>query len=331
MLVRNIKTIAVIYGMIINEKTLTETYLDRIKKAAPDASLLIIKDQESWDGMKTEIGTQVEVVFGLRPARWFHDMPNLKWAQQTGAGANWLLDMPEVAESDMILTNASGVHAIPISEHILSLVLVLSRRLHVRVKNQMEKRWDRRARVLEIDGATIGLIGVGAIGEKTAEKSKGLNMRVLGLRRNPDRSSPYVDRMYGPDGLHDMLALSDWVVITAAMTAETLRMIGETEFKVMKESAYIINIARGGIIRESAMIKALREGWIAGAGLDVFEEEPLPADSPLWDMKNVVLTPHVAGASPKYLDRLTDIFVDNLVRYQAGESLVNVVDKKLGY
>ncbi len=184
---------------------------------------------------------------------------------------------------------------------------------------------------MEIDGATMGLIGVGAIGEKTAEKAKGLNMKVLGLRRHPERTSPFVDRMVGPDKLHDMLAVSDWVVITAALTPETQGMIGSAEFEAMKETAFILNIGRGPIIQEAAMVKALQEKTIAGAGLDVFEAEPLPEESPLWGMKNVVITPHVSGSTPKYMDRLLDIFIENLTRYQAGEPMINVVDKKLGY
>ena len=163
------------------------------------------------------------------------------------------------------------------------------------------------------------------------EKAKGLNMKVLGLRRQPQRTSPFVDRMVGPDKLYDMLAASDWVVITAALTSETQGLIDETAFKAMKDTAHIINIARGPIIDEGAMIKALEKGWIAGAGLDVFETEPLPEESPLWGMKNVVITPHISGSTPKYMDRLLDIFIENLTRYQAGEPMINVVDKKLGY
>lgn len=166
---------------------------------------------------------------------------------------------------------------------------------------------------------------------KTAEKAKALNMKVLGLRRNPDRRSTYVDRMYGPEGLNNLIKQSDWLVITVAMTQETIGMIGEEQIAAMKKSAYIINIARGPIINEKSLIKALKDGRIAGAGLDVFEEEPLSADSPLWDMENVIITPHWAGATPYYIDRLIAIFTENLRRFQAGDPMINVVDKQLGY
>lgn len=328
---RKIDTIAIAYGMMINDQSMNEQTLARIRQAAPEAQIIFMKNKEDWLRQKAEFADRINVVFGLRPFLWYKEMPNLAWCQQTGAGANWLLDMPDVARSDMILTNASGVHAIPISEHILALMLSLSRGIHLNIRSQSDRKWDRRGEVLELDGATVGIIGLGAIGEKTAEKAKGLNMRVLGLRRNPGKSSPFVEKMFGPDGLQELLSQSDWVVLTAAMTAETRGMIGEAEFKAMKKTAFIINIARGPIIDEPAMIEALQGGAIAGAGLDVFETEPLPQDSPLWDMENVVITPHYAGATPRYMDRLLDIFTENLRRYQAGEPLINVVDKKLGY
>lgn len=328
---KQIKKLAIAHGMILNEFTLSEETLSRIQAAAPDTEIVIIKNSEDWDSKKNDVAEDIEVIFGLRPATWFHEMPNLKWGQQIGAGANWLLDMPEVAESDFILTNASGVHAIPIAEHILALMFALGRGLHLNIRSQTQKEWKRGGRVSELDGATLGVIGVGAIGEKTAEKAGALNMKVIGVRRNPDRQSPFVDQMVGPDQLLEILPQCDWVAITAAMTEETTGMIGEAELKAMKESAYILNIARGSVIQEIFLIKALQEKWIAGAGLDVFETEPLPDSSPLWDMKNVIITPHYSGATPYYLDRLLDIFLENLKRYQAGEPMINIVDKKLGY
>ncbi|MFC1895751.1 D-2-hydroxyacid dehydrogenase, partial [Thermodesulfobacteriota bacterium] len=167
--------------------------------------------------------------------------------------------------------------------------------------------------------------------ERTAKKAKALDMRVLGLRRHPDRPSPNVNEMFGPGQLRALLEKSDWVVVTAALTHETLGMIGEPELKAMKRSAHIINIARGAVIREEALVRALQEGWIAGAGLDVFEQEPLPPESPLWAMENVVVTPHVAGNTPHYAERIVRIFVENLRRYRSGQPLINVVDKSLGY
>jgi phosphoglycerate dehydrogenase-like enzyme len=210
-------------------------------------------------------------------------------------------------------------------------MFALSRRLHFFVKAQAERRWERRGRLGELEGATLGVIGVGAIGAKLAEKARGVGMRVLGLRRDPARACPNVEHMFGPDGLHALLAQADWVAITAALTPETQGLFGAAELAAMKPGAYLINIGRGAIVDEQALIAALRDGGIGGAGLDVFEHEPLPDDSPLWTLKNVIVTPHFAGATPHYAERVTDIFVDNLARYRRGEPLRNVVDKARAY
>ena len=326
-----INTIAIAYGLILNEFTMTEHYLNRIRESAPGAKLVIIEDREDWKKKATAFASEVEIVFGLRPSAWFKEMPNLRWGQQSGAGSDWLLDRPEVVESDLIITNASGVHSIPIAEHILALMFAFCRNIHGNIRSQISAKWERIGHITELEGSTVGVIGVGKIGEKTAAKAKALNMNVLGVRRNPKRSSPYVDKMYGPDELSEVISQSYWVVITAAMTSETKGLIGEVELKAMKDSAVIINIGRGQMIKENILVEALQKGRIAGAGLDVFEQEPLPENSPLWAMKNVIITPHFAGATPYYMDRLMIIFTENLKRYQAGEPLINVVDKQLGY
>jgi len=326
-----ISTILLPYGMFINAATLNERILERIRQAAPDAELIIIKDKKDWEERAHEFVSKAVVVFGRLPFARYRELPNLRWVQQDFAGTDWLLNFPDLIEKDFILTNASGVHAIPIAEHILAMMLALARDFPYSLRKQRDHQWRRRGRVVELDGTTLGVIGLGKIGEKTAEKAKGLNMRVLAIRRNPERSSPYVDEMYGTEGIGEILSQSDWVVIAAPMTPETRGMIGEKELMSMKKSASIINIARGSIIQEKALIKALQEGWIAGAGLDVFETEPLPEDSPLWDMEQVIITGHYAGSTPFYFDRVMEIFLENLKRYQNGEPLINVVDKQRGY
>lgn len=327
----SIDTIVMVYDQLLNDATVSDEHLEQIRSAAPEAKLIIIRNQEEWNRRKAEIAPKVQVLFARRPANWFQQLPNLRWIQQTGAGADWLLQVPRIVESDIILTNTSGSHAIPISEHVLALMLSLSRGICRHIKNQVKHVWDRHGRVFELDGATIGLIGVGRIGEKIAEKAKGLNLRILGLRRHPERTLPYVSRMYGPEELMELLGLSDWVVIAAALTSETKGMIGEAELKTMKQSAFIINIARGPLIVEHALIDALQQGWISGAGLDVFQNEPLPADSPLWDMDNVIITPHASNFTPHKVKRQISIFADNLQRHQNGQPLLNVVNKQSGY
>jgi phosphoglycerate dehydrogenase-like enzyme len=328
---QTIRKILVMYDIAINDFTMTADNIGRIRQAAPQADVVVIKDKGDWEKQPPGFAADAEIAFGLLPVARYPELHSLRWMQQTFAGADWIFNYPQVLEKDFTLTTASGVHAIPISEHILALMLALARDIPYAVTKQQEHQWKRRGKVFELDGATMGIIGLGKIGEKTAQKAKGLNMHVLATRRNPARSSPYVDAMFGPDGLQEVLSQSDWVVIAAAMTSETSGLIGEDELKWMKPSACIINIARGSIIREAALIRALQDGRIAGAGLDVFETEPLPADSPLWDMKNVIITGHYAGITPLYFDRVMAIFLENLQRYEQGEPLMNVVDKALGY
>ena len=328
---RKIDAILIAYGFMINDESFEEKHLKAIQAAAPSSEIIVARDKSDWEKKAEKSAGRVNVFFGMNPGQWQSKLSVLHWAQQLGAGADWLGQYPDFIKSDIVLTNASGVHAIPISEHILGLMFALSRKIHFSVRNQMSRQWERRGRMGEIEGSVMGLLGLGAIGSKTAEKAKALGMKVLGLRRNPDQPDPHVDEMFGPDRLNDLLAGSDWVVITVAATPETNGMIGEAQLKAMKPSAHIINIARGKVIAENELIRALTEKRIAGAGLDVFEQEPLPEDSPLWEMKNVIITPHQAGSTPYYMDRLVDIFTQNLLRYQAGEPLINVVDKRLGY
>ncbi|HEU5097804.1 MAG TPA: D-2-hydroxyacid dehydrogenase, partial [Roseiflexaceae bacterium] len=257
----------------------------------------------------------------------------LRWLQEWGAGVDWLMRHPEAAELDFTLTNASGVHAIPISEQIIGCMLAFARQLPQAIRTQARRIWQpgKREQLFELAGKTMLLIGVGAIGERTATVAAALGMRVLGIRRNPEDRLPDVEAMYGPDQLLDLLPKADCVVLTIPLSRETQGMIGERELRAMKPTSILVNIGRGGTIQEPVLIQALREGWIAGAALDVFEQEPLPETSPLWELDNVIITAHYAGLTPQYDDRALAIFLDNLGRYRAGEPLRNVVDKAAGY
>jgi D-2-hydroxyacid dehydrogenase (NADP+) len=309
---------------------LSEQQMVQVGAIAPDMRVLVTRDQGEIEAALDEI----EIAAGGFPRDLLTKARNLRWLQQWGAGADWLLRHPKAVELDFVLTNASGVHPIQISEHILALLLAFARGLHQAVRAQDRHEWfsyEQQRGVFELTGKTMLLIGVGAIGERTARAARGLDMRVLGVRRHPAVGSPCVEAMFGPDQLLDVLPEADFVVLTIPLTHETRGMIGERELRAMKPTAHIINIGRGGTIQEDVLIRALREGWIAGAGLDVFETEPLPEDSPLWDVDNLIITAHYAGASPKYTERAMSIFLDNLCRYRAGEPLRNVVDKKLGY
>ena len=317
--------------LLLREKPEALTAADRatIAGLAPDMQLIVSDDPAQIEPVLPE----VEIAAGHTSPALLARMPNLRWYQQWGAGADWLMRHPELAERDFIITNASGVHAIQISEHILALLLAFARRLPQACRAQLRGEWQRQEReqIFELAGKTMVLIGVGAIGERTAALAAALDVRVIGVRRDPTAPAPGIARLIGPERLADVLPEADFVVLTVPLTHETRHMIGERELRLMKPTAHIVNIGRGGTIDEDALIRALREGRIAGAGLDVFEHEPLPPDSPLWAMTNVIITGHYAGVTPAYDVRAFEVFLDNLRRYRAGQPLRNVVDKRLGY
>jgi phosphoglycerate dehydrogenase-like enzyme len=301
----------------------------RIAALAPEMRVVATRDEAAIDALLDE----VEVAVGWFPPHLIARAPRLRWLQQWGAGADWLLRHPEVVDLPFVLTNASGVHAVPISEQIIGAVLMFARGLHLAVRAQVRREWWRpgRAGVFELPGKTMLLVGVGAIGERTAALANALGMRVEGVRRDPSAGAPGVAAMYGPEQLAARLPHADVVVLTVPLSRETQGLIGASELRAMKPSAYLVNIGRGGTVDEVALAQALREGWIAGAALDVFAEEPLPPGSPLWELENCVITAHYAGNTPAYGERAMEILLDNLRRYRAGEPLRNVVDKRAGY
>ncbi len=265
--------------------------------------------------------------------------PRLRWLQYPGAGidplrSTGLLD----ARSDVIVTTASGIHAINISEYVFGSMLMFNRSWPEMVRLQDRHIWPRNAnwynlRACELAGQTLGIVGLGNIGRRIAQLGRAFGMTVLGIRRSASggERDPDVDQLYPSEQLHALLGRSDYVVLATPLTPTTEKMIGEPELRAMRSNAYLVNIARGRIIDEAVLIRALNEGWIAGAGLDVSEQEPLPADSPLYAMPNVILTPHISGGSDNYDKRLTALFAENLRRYRAGEPLLNQYDPQRGY
>jgi phosphoglycerate dehydrogenase-like enzyme len=332
----------------LSDSMFDEETLAQLCDLLPDMDIVRTTEKAEMKAILPDI----EIVVGTLPYDLLADATSLRWVQQWGAGADWLLRHPEVADLDFVLTNASGIHSVPISEHIFAFLLAFARRMDQAARAQSERiwvsnRWQRQSptispdqqfdfvigkdRVFELAGKTMLLIGVGAIGERTAKIASAFDMHVIGMRRNVSLSVPGVERMVSPDQLLDVLPEADFVVITAPLTPATQHMIDKRALDAMKPTAYIINIGRGGTIVESDLIDALQSGTIAGAGLDVFEQEPLPEDSPLWGLENVIMTSHYSGLTPEYDARGIEIFLDNLTRYQQGEPLRNVVDKRLGY
>jgi phosphoglycerate dehydrogenase-like enzyme len=302
---------------------LTGDHIEKIKALSQDIHVLIEEDV-------LEVIANVDILIaGKFDAEIFQKAIKLKWVHALAAGVDRLL-FPEFINSHIMLTNSSGVHPIPISEHVLGMMLMFTRGFHQSMKSQFQKKWERPTPA-ELYGKTLGIIGFGSIGERIGHLGKCCGMRVIGLKNTIDYPSTNADELFPPDKLDILLEQSDFVVVSLPLTTQTIHYISLKELKKMKDTAYLINISRGKIIKEDDLIQALQTGIIQGAGLDVFEEEPLPSDSPLWDLKNVIITPHYAGSTPEYFNRAITIFCDNLERYLKGEPLLNMVDKKRGY
>lgn len=271
---------------------------------------------------------RAEVLFtGVLPPGALAACTRLRWVQCMYAGVDRLL--PELAGRTVALTSARGLHAHTMADHAYLLMLALARQLPRFVRQQDRAVWEF-APARELRGGCLVVVGLGATGQEIARRAPAFGLRVLGVRRHP---SPVegVEEVFGPDRLREALARADWVVLACPLTPETRGLIGRAELAAMKPGAALINLARGEVVDEEALVEALASGRLAGAGLDVFAREPLPADSPLWRLPQVIVTPHVAGSLPDYVDRAVELFADNLRRYLAGEPLRNRVDPARGY
>jgi phosphoglycerate dehydrogenase-like enzyme len=304
-----------------------ERHLQAIHEAAPSAHV----EQTVDRARVARLAPEVDVIVGWNvPREAVQAASRLRWIHSTAAGVDQLLH-PEVVQRDIIVTDSSGIHAEPITEHVLAVMLAFARRLPTAIRQQVARRWER-APVIgeELWGRTVGILGLGSIGRELAARCQSFGMRVIGTKRTP-QAVPHVDRVLPPGGLDEVLRAADYLVIVLPLTAETRGLIGARELGLMRRGAYLINVARGAIVQEAALIEALRRGQLRGAALDVFEQEPLPQDSPLWQMEEVLLTPHVSGAAPDYYDRAMPLFCENLRRFVAGQPLLNLVDKRQGY
>ena len=256
---------------------------------------------------------------------------NLRWVQATSAGLDGYY-FPELHESDVTVTNLRGIYSDVIAEHVFALLLSLARGLPEYFRSQLEGRWEKKpVPVIHVAGTTLGVLGLGGIGLAVAERGHAFGMRVLALDPAPKARPDHVERIFGVDELHEMLADVDFFVICAPHTGETDRMIDAEALRAMKRSAVFINIGRGKVVDLAALTRALQKGELAGAGLDVFEEEPLAEGHPLWAMENVMITPHVAADSDRIEDRRIGLIAENVRRFQDGRALLNVVDNRKGY
>lgn len=315
---------------LVITQNLEQNLINQIKEIIPDWELIASKDKEVWQNHVKD----AEIIAGWKKGLAEYCLATeskLQWLQSWSAGVN-SLPLAKLESRNICLTSANGVHAFPISETIFALMLGLTRKIHTYVKNQQSKTWHHAHMNLEIHGKTIGIIGVGEIGKETAKIAKAFGMKVLGVRHS-GKPEEFVDEMYTPDQLNLLLPNCDYVVVTLPLTNETYQLFGAEQFKLMKSKAFFINIGRGEVVVEADLVDALSKGIIAGAGLDVFEKEPLSPESPLWDMENVIITPHTSGSTEHYNRRLVEnILIPNLKDYITGKKpMINVVDFSKGY
>jgi phosphoglycerate dehydrogenase-like enzyme len=255
---------------------------------------------------------------------------SVRWVHSMAAGVDKLL-FPELVESEVPLTNGSGVFSTSLGEFVLAAILYFAKDLRRMVRNQAAGVWEPFD-VEEISGKTVGILGYGDIGRTVANRVHAMGMRVLATKRHiSNLTSPQVERFYKPEALLEMVPLCDYIVSTAPLTVETRHMINDAEFGVMKPTAVVINVGRGPVIAEAALLRALREKRIRGAGLDVFEQEPLPDGHPFYKMENILLSPHCADHTANWQDQAMRFFLEQYARFQNGEPLKNIVNKRLGY
>jgi phosphoglycerate dehydrogenase-like enzyme len=289
--------------------------LEAFERAAPDADVIF-----NWSGALA----LVREVFLMAP--------KVRWVHSRSAGLDHVL-FPELVESPVPLTNGSGVFSPSLGEFALAAILYFAKDFRRMIRNQIAGRWEQFD-ITEITGQTVGIVGYGDIGRAVATRVRAMGMRVLAVKRHAPPASnadPLVDQIYSPDQRAEMISRCDYIVVAAPLTPETRGMISQAEFAAMKPSAVVINVGRGPVIDEDAMLKALTEGRIKGAGLDVFTHEPLPDGHPFYRMETVLLSPHCADHTADWLDQAMRFFLENFERFRKGEPLRNIVDKKLGY
>jgi phosphoglycerate dehydrogenase-like enzyme len=335
-------------GVVLITARCESHWLERLQRLLPD---LQVERWPPYSVVPDDLWREVEILYTsyatALPSP--EQAPRLRWVQLYSAGPDPVLNHP-LFQTPVVFTTASGVHAVNMAEYVLTAVLAWYHRFPRVLQWQQRGQWptnSERSSLFvgeELRGKTIGIVGYGSIGRQVARLADAFGMRVLAVQRgrehrdrgfvfpglgDPEGTLP--ERYYTPDQLHGMLSESDVVIICVPLTAKTQGLFEEAAFQAMKSTAFLVNVARGGVCNESALVRALEERWIAGAALDVFHQEPLPSNHPLWHLPNVFLSPHSAGLTPQYDERAAMIFEENLHRYLAGEPLYNVVDKTQGY
>lgn len=304
----------------------------------PEENLKYFKEQTGEDIViinspeeAKKILPQAEIITGysLTPAEYYDMAPNLKWVFIMAAGVDGV-PFDKLSDRGIPVSNAGGIHISFMSEHAIGVMIMFSRGLYKNMRNQLAKKWDRIGDADELTDKTLTIIGAGKIGAAIARKAKALDMKVVGLDKFP-RPNEHFDTVRPLEDLIPALSESDYVILTTPLTPETYHFMSTSQFSAMKQNAVFINMSRGHTVDEPALIEALEKGVIRGAALDVFQQEPLSPDSKLWDLENVIITPHNCGASIQYFPRAIKVFVEAYKAFKNGQPIPNTIDPKRGF
>lgn len=308
-------------------------FSERLQREFPQLNVVHLPDYKRVDAEIPD--ADIAITWSIRPEQ-VKAAKKLRWIHSPAAAVHTLI-FPELINSDIQITNAREVHGPVVAEHAIAQIFALAKKIpdavHLQQKHEwgQQRMWDELPRVREVAGATVGLIGLGAIGRAVAKSAKALGMRVIAAREHPERGSEGADAVYGPAQINEIFRQADYVVLAAPITSTTIALANADRLALMKPDACLINVGRGALIDEPALVATLQEKRIAGAALDVFPKEPLAPDSPLWDLSNLLITPHTAALTDKIWERHYVLFSENLRRYLAGQPLLDVVDKRKGY
>ncbi|WP_081841575.1 D-2-hydroxyacid dehydrogenase [Alicyclobacillus macrosporangiidus] len=305
---------------------LTTQQVNLLKELFPDINFFVSNSED----IDLEVLQSTHAFVGWPTNDMLGHMPNLKWIQLPSAGANGILANTNL-HSETAVTNSRGVFGVPGAEHALALMLYFSRQLYVHVEQQARRYWRKSPASSEIEGSTVGIVGLGDIGLQLAKRVKSLGATVLGVKNTAGACPPFVDEVHASDKVEEVLRHSDYVINTLPLTPDTKGFFSATRLSVIKRGAVFINIGRGATVDEGALIDHVRAGRFGGVGLDVTNEEPLPASSPLWTLPNTIITSHSVGASPKVNDRRFNLIVNNIRNFMEGRKLENLVDRVRGY
>ena len=297
-----------------------------------DAVTLTFTDPATPD--ETLLARADTVICGSLPETLRTKMPNVRWVQFWSAGVDGKLS-PGIWANNTVVCTAAGIHEAAASEHVLAMMLAFARGLPQSFAAQRERDWNARERIsktlFELAGKTVGIVGAGAIGQAIARRCQAFGMRTVGTRRDVSKGGTGFDVLLPHIQYHELILASNFIVLALPFTPSTRWIFGEDEIEILHPGTYLFNIGRGGLVDDTWVIKALQKKWLAGAGLDVFTDEPLPHDSPYWDLDNVIITPHLAGATPAYWARFAVLVAEQVRRYLASEPLQNPVSRALGY